>query len=149
MKPQAVVLSVILAFVLLAAPGPSPGQQPAKVYRIGWLSTTPGAYETDSHQCPLKGSPSWQGWVEGLQEHGYFPGQNLLIECRYTRGQAERAAALAAELVALKPDLIVARSNTLVQAAKQATTEIPIVMLFVREPVRLGLWPALPIPAGT
>jgi putative ABC transport system substrate-binding protein len=48
--------------------------------------------------------------LEGLREHGYIQGQSLLIECRYTEGRAERASALAAELVNLKLDLIIASS---------------------------------------
>jgi putative ABC transport system substrate-binding protein len=136
MKPSTAALSVILALGLLASPVPSPGQQPAaKVYRIGWLGTASGGVETDSHHCPIQGLPDWQAWVEGLREHGYIPGQNLLIECRWTEGRQERAFALAWELVSLQPDLIVAQSGPNTQAAKEATSTIPIVMVSVVDPV--------------
>jgi sugar phosphate isomerase/epimerase len=93
MKPTEIVLSVILTLGLFATPVPSPGQQPAKVYRIGFLNISAAGYETDPHHCflPGKGTPNWQAWVEGLREHGYIQGQNLVIECRYTEGHEERA----------------------------------------------------------
>ncbi len=67
MKPRAAALSVILALALLAAPVPSPGQQPAKVYRIGWLGVGPPApNDTTPQQCPIKGSPLWQADALGV-----------------------------------------------------------------------------------
>ena len=113
MKPRTAVLSVTLALGLLAAPSPSSGQQPAKVYRIGYLAVSAVGYETNPQHCPIKGHPNWQAWVAGLREHGYIQGQNLVIECRYTEGREERAPALAAELVSLKPDLLVAKGHRL------------------------------------
>ena len=95
----------------------------------------------------MTGRPDWQAFVEGLREHGYIQGQNLVIECRWTDGQEqERAPALAAELVGLKPDLIVATSTAKVRAAKQATSTIPIVMVGVMDPVaaRAGRQPRPP-----
>jgi putative ABC transport system substrate-binding protein len=86
--------------------------------------------------------------VEGLREHGYIRGQNLVIECRYTEGRAERAPAFAAELVSLKPDLLVVNSTANVRAAKQATSTIPIVMVGVIDPVRRGLVASLAQPGG-
>ena len=145
-KPGEGVLSLILVLTLLAVPVPSPGQQPEKVFRIGWLST--GRYETTPRNCPLKGNPYWQAWVEGLRERGYIEGQNLVIECRYTEGRDERAPAFAAELVSLKPDLIVASGTNQVRAVKQATSMIPIVMKEVIEPVRRGLVASLARPGG-
>ena len=141
---------VTLALALLAAAFPSHAQQPAKVYRIGWLGIN-GPTPTDQtpQQCPIKGIPLWQAWLEGLREYGYLPGQNLLLECRYTAGQAGRAPALAAELVSLKPDLIVACcANANARAAKQATATIPIVILNVSKPVEEGLVASLAHPGG-
>jgi putative tryptophan/tyrosine transport system substrate-binding protein len=123
-----------LALAILASLVPSCGQQPAKVYRIGWLGTNSGGGETDSHRCPIKGRPNWQAWLAGLREHGYIPGQNLLIDCRWTEGQHERAAALTWEVVRLTPDLIVAHEWEGALTAKQATTTIPIVMAGVVSP---------------
>jgi putative ABC transport system substrate-binding protein len=130
------------------APVPSDGQQPAKVYRIGWLGVSTGGYETNPQHCPVLGLPVWQAWVEGLRERGYIPGQNLVIECRWTEGREERAPALAAELVSLKVDLLVASGTVQVRAAKQATTEIPILMVGVIDPVRRGLVASLARPGG-
>ncbi len=140
------IFSVILPLALLVTPLPSPGQQPAKVYRIGWLST--GRFETTPRSCPLKGIPFWQAWVEGLREHGYIPGQNVVIECRYTEGRDERAPAFATELVSLKPDVIVAGGTNQVRAVKEATSTIPVVMHGVIEPVRRGLVASLSRPGG-
>jgi len=141
---------VALALVLLAAPGLSFGQEPAKVYRIGYLGVRgPTPPDQTPHQCPIQGNSFWQAFLEGLREVGYLPGQNLLLECRYTEGQAERAPALAADLVSLTPDLIVASSATAnARAAKQATATIPIVMLNLGNPVGEGLVASLAHPGG-
>ncbi len=154
MKPRVAALSVILALVLLAAPVPSHGQQSAKVYRIGWLGFDQAPRNTTPQNCPTAGTPNWpawpnwQGWIEGLQKHGYIPGQNLVIECRWTEGRPERAPALAAELVSLKVDLIVANGTASVQATKQASSTIPIVMVGVIDPVGRGLVASLARPGG-
>ncbi len=144
------VAIAVLILGVLAAPIPSFGQQPAKVHRIGALfaSSPPAPPDTSPHQCPLQGGPYWQVFLEGLREHGYLPGQNLVIECRWTGGQAERAPPLAAELVSLKVDLLVAMGIIQVLAAKQATRTIPIVMLNVVDPVGRGLVASLAHPGG-
>ncbi len=146
MKSSAAALSVILAF--LEVPVPSPGQQPAKVYRMGYLGVSTSGYETNPQHCPRKGGYLWQAWLEGLQERGYVQGQNVVIECRWTEGREERAPALAAELVSLKVDLLVAFGTVQVRAAKEATSDIPIVMVAVIDPVRRGLVASLAHPGG-
>jgi ABC-type uncharacterized transport system substrate-binding protein len=142
MKPTEIVLSVVLCFCVLAAPLPSEGQQPAKVYRIGLLLSG----------LPTPASPAQarnrEAMIEGLRERGYIEGQNLVIERRYTEGQDERAPSLAAELVSLKPDLIIADGTNQVRAVKQASSEIPIVMFGVIAPVRRGLVASLAHPGG-
>ena len=150
MTPRAITLSVALAFALLLTPVLSHSQQPTKVYRIGLLlSVPPAPADTDPHGCPRTGGPNWQAWAEGLREHGYVPGQNLLIECRYTHGQGERAPAVAAELVSLQPDLIVTNGFSYnVRALKQATSKIPIVMVEVTDPVGRGFVASLGHPGG-
>jgi len=146
MKPSEVVLSVILALALLAAPVPSDAQQPGKVYRIGWLfSSRP---ESDSRVCWRKLSPFRQAWTEAMRERGYIEGQNLAIECRYTEGRSERAQPFAAELVTLRVDLIIANNTNQVQAAKAATSTISIVMWGVIDPVRRGLVASLARPGA-
>jgi putative ABC transport system substrate-binding protein len=152
MKPRELLLSVILVLGLIAPSLTSCRQQPppAKVYRIGWLGNTPpAATDTTPQRCPIKGGPYWQQAVQGLREHGYVLGQNLVIECRYTGGPLEeRAAALAAELVSLKPDLIIGTNTRNVRALKQATSAIPIVMGGVIGPVERGLVASLAQPGG-
>ncbi len=83
-----------------------------------------------------------------MRKRGYNLGQNLAIECRYTEGRPERAPALAAELVTLKVDLIVAANTNQVRAAQQATSTIPIVMQGVIDPVGRGLIASLARPGG-
>ncbi|HVO84892.1 MAG TPA: ABC transporter substrate-binding protein, partial [Syntrophobacteria bacterium] len=142
MKPTEIVLSVILAFALLAASLPSGGQQPAKVYRIGLLFSG----------LPTPASPAQarnrEAMIEGLRERGYIEGQNLVIERRYTEGQDARAPSLAAELVSLRPDLIIADGTRQVRAVQRASSTIPIVMFGVIEPVRRGLVASLAHPGG-
>ena len=106
MKSRQITLGVILALGIFMGPYDSEAQQPGKVYHIGYLAISPGDYERDPRNCPIAGTPYWQAFVEGLRERGYIQGQNLVIECRWTEGREERAPALAAELVSLKPDLI-------------------------------------------
>ena len=87
--------------------------------------------------------------MEGLREHGYIPGQNVVIECRYTEGREERAPALAAELVSLTPDLLVAGGWSYnILAAKQATSTIPILMVGATDPVETGFVASLAHPGG-
>jgi ABC-type uncharacterized transport system substrate-binding protein len=150
MKPRAAAFSVILALALLTAPAPSHAQQPGKVYRIGYLlpDTPPPRIDTTPQHCPIQGGPIWQAFEEGFRVRGYIPGQNLVIECRWTEGRDERAPALAVELVGLKVDLLVAIGTAQVRAAKQATSTLPIVMVAVIDPVGRGLVASLAHPGG-
>jgi len=124
---------------LLAAPRASEAQQPAKVFRIGLLGllplTEPGA------------SRIWDGFFEGLRQLGYVEGQNIVIESRFSEGRYERVPALAAELVRLKVDVIVAAAYT-PDAAKGATSTIPIVMTNHADPVGSRLVASLARPGG-
>jgi putative ABC transport system substrate-binding protein len=81
--------------------------------------------------------------VQGLRDLGYIEGKHILIEFRTTGGKLERRSELAAELVRPKVDLIVADTAGEVTAAKNATATIPIVMLGVADPHRVGFgrWP--------
>jgi len=119
--------------VLLAAPLAVEAQQAAKVYRIGVL--LPGAGVTDLLR-------------QSLRELGYVEGRNLVIESRDAEGKTERFDALAAELVRLKVDVIVAIVPAATFAAKRATASIPIVMVNTPDPVQLGLVVSLGRPGG-
>jgi putative ABC transport system substrate-binding protein len=104
--------------VLLTAPLAAEAQQAAKVPRIGWLSLNLAA----SPHLP-------EAFRQGLRDLGYVEGRNVVIEYRDAEGKIERLPALAAELVALKVDVILAGGPPQALAAKQATKTIPIVFI--------------------
>src|SRR5437899_4044001 len=119
------LLTVFLLTVSLAQP-----QQPAKVYRIGYLSNTDAA--TDSARA--------DGIRLALRELGYIEGRNIAFEYRYAEGRPDRESGLAAELVRLKVDIIVVPSgDRTIQAAKNATKTIPLVMMGQgSDPIKAG-----------
>jgi putative tryptophan/tyrosine transport system substrate-binding protein len=88
-----------------------------------------------------------EAFRQGLRDLGYIEGQNIIIEYRYAEGKVDRLADLAAELVGLKVDAIFAQSTASVQAAKKATTTVPIVSVS-GDPVGLGLVASLARPGG-
>ena len=90
-----------------------------------------------------------ESFQQGLRELGWVAGQNIEIEYRFADGRFERLPELAAELVRLKVDMIVAQPITATQAAKNATSTIPIVMINVQAPDRLGLVDSLARPGAT
>jgi len=93
-------------------------------------------------------SRSLKAFHEGLRDQGWIEGKNLIIEYRYFEGHAEGIPALAAELIALKPDLLIGSNPQAATAFKSATATIPIVFLAVFDPVGLGLVQSLPRPGG-
>jgi len=134
---KAGVLSIL---VLLAVGLIAEAQQPKKVSRIGYLSSFHPASE----------SARSEGIRLALRELGYIEGQNIATEYRYAEGKRERMPELAAELVRLKVDIIVAAGGTgIIQAAKNATKTIPIVMTGGgSDPVEAGLVESLARPGG-
>jgi putative ABC transport system substrate-binding protein len=123
--------------VLLAAPFAAEAQQAAKVARLGYLAANLAA---NRHMQ--------KAFRQGLRDLGYVEGRNLVIEYRDAEGKLERLPALAAELVALKVDVILAGSTVGALAAKQATRTIPIVFAAVGDPVASGLVTSLARPGG-
>jgi putative ABC transport system substrate-binding protein len=123
----------------LAAPLASFAQQPAKIARIGFLSPASPAGGWDTRL---------QAFRDGLRELGYVEGKNLQLEVRWGEGKLERLPTLAAELVQLKVDVIVAASSPSVVAASHATRTIPIVMPLSSDPVGDGLVASLARPGG-
>ena len=115
-------------------------QQPKKVPRIGYLSSSDPATESARAEAIRL----------ALRERGYIEGQNIAIEYRYAEGKRDRLPELAAELVRLKVDIIVvAGGDSLVRAAKNATKTIPIVMVGAGvDPVEAGLVESLARPGG-
>src|SRR6478672_5543671 len=86
-------------------------------------------------------------WLDGLRNHGWIDGRNLIIEYRYAPSQ-DRLPEFAAELVALSPDLLIAPNTQAAIALKSATASIPIVFVSVGDPVSLGLVQSLSRPGG-
>ena len=127
-------------FALLAAPLAASAQQPGKVARIGVLGNAPPTTPEFSR--------NWDAFRQGLGERGWVEGRNIVSEYRWAEGRVERLSSLTAELVSLKPDLIVASSGPGALAAKQATNAIPIVMVYVFDPVGQGLVASLARPGG-
>ena len=93
-------------------------------------------------------APRLEAFRQGLRDLGYIEGQNLIIEYRHEGSGFERLPELAAELVGHKPDVLVAVTTNAAQAAKQATTTIPIVFMGVTDPVTAGLVESLARPGG-
>jgi putative ABC transport system substrate-binding protein len=112
-------------------------QQAAKIARIGWLGANPAI-----------GRLLREALLQGLRDLGYVEGRNVVIEYRFAEGKLERYPALAAELVALKVDVIVAPITPAALAAKQATKTIPIVFVAVGDPITDGLVTSLARPGG-
>jgi putative ABC transport system substrate-binding protein len=124
---------------LLAAPHAAEAQQPGRVYRVGIL----GGKASDPAEAR-----QWQAFRLGLRERGWIEGTNILIEYRWVEGNAARLPELAADLVRLKPDLIVTRGSFFTGAVKAATSSIPIVFIAHADPVRTGHVANLARPGG-
>ena len=129
---------VITAVGLLAAPLAAEAQQAGKLYRVGYLSA--GSQESSEHLN--------QAFLRGLKDLGWIEGQDLIVERRWAEGTNERLPALAAELVQRKVDVIVASAEPAALAAKNATSTVPIVILFVGDPVGSKLVASLARPEG-
>jgi len=132
--------SILVAATVLAAGVIAEAQQPKKVSRIGYLSSFDPAGE----------SARAEGIRLALRELGYIEGQNITIEYRYAEGKNDRLSEVATELVRLKVDIIVVAGGTgIIQAAKNATKAIPIVMTGGgSDPVEAGLVESLARPGG-
>ena len=117
---------------------PARAQLPRTMYRIGFLGNSTAALEANLIE-PFR---------QGLRDLGYEEGRNITIEYRWAEGKYERLADMAAELVRLKPDLIMARGGPGATAAKRATAMIPIVMCNVTDPVGIGVVQSLARPGG-
>jgi putative tryptophan/tyrosine transport system substrate-binding protein len=136
---SAIGFLMTLILSLLAAPLASDAQQATKVHRIGWLI---------AGSPPSGPEPRLDDLRQGLRDLGYVEGQNLLIEYRYAEGSDTRLRDLAAELVRLQVEVIVAGGSAATRAAQQATRTIPIVMASSGDPVGLGFVASLARPGG-
>jgi putative tryptophan/tyrosine transport system substrate-binding protein len=123
---------------MLAAALAVEAQQPGKVPRVGFLGP----------RSRLDGAPFVNAFLQGLRELGWVEGQNIAIEYRFAEGRLDRLPDLAAELVRLNVDVILASSTPPALAAKNATRTIPIVMGTSADPEGSGLVASLARPGG-
>ena len=130
------VLTLVTTIALAPICPTSGAQQAPKLPRIGLLTLLA---KPDVHE---------KAFLEVLRELGYTDGQNIIIEYRRASGQMDRLNTMAEDLVRREVNIIVVRSTPVVQAAKNATTTIPIVMVQVADPVRSGFIRSLARPGG-
>jgi putative ABC transport system substrate-binding protein len=132
------IICFALSAMLFALSYSASAQRPAAVPRIGYLSGS-----------SISANPSWrEAFRQGVRDLGYEEGKNLVIEWRFAEGKVDRQRALAAELVRLKVDIIVAVGSGDIRAAKEATGSIPIVMTQGGDPVGSGFVASLARPGG-
>jgi putative ABC transport system substrate-binding protein len=136
---------VALALSVFAAPLIAGAQPQGQIPLVGLLR--PG-YPPDPSNPSDSAALYLNAFRQGLRDLGYVEGQNIRLESRYAVFQWDRLPALAAELVQLKPDVIVTTSEQAVRAAKQATTTIPIVVAVAGDLVALGIVASLAQPGG-
>jgi putative tryptophan/tyrosine transport system substrate-binding protein len=127
------IFTLTLSAVLIALSSPVEAQQPKKVAKIGFLSTSSSPSEPFRH---------------GLRDLGWVEGQNISIEYRLVAGKVASLPAMAEELVGLKVDVIVTQGEPALRAARQATSTIPIVMTSSGDPVGTGFVASLARPGG-
>jgi putative tryptophan/tyrosine transport system substrate-binding protein len=129
-----------LGGVLLAGPAIAFAQSKDKVWRVGILATR--------NRPALLDADAFGQFMRGMRELGYVEGKNLQVEFRWAEGKYERLSGLAAELVQLKVDVIVAAGAQDIDAARKATSTIPIVMATSPDPVVSGFAKTLAHPGG-
>src|SRR5439155_25795372 len=137
-RRQLVVGTGATGLGLLAGCGRWPGQAPTRVPRIGYLQGSAAAADTGASA----------GLLQGLGELGYVEGQNLLIEWRYTEAEGARVQEHTAELVALPVDVLLTGGLPTAEAARAATSTIPIVMVYPGDLVAAGFVASLARPGG-
>jgi putative ABC transport system substrate-binding protein len=133
MKRRALLFAAAGALAPLAR-----AQAPAKLRRVGWLT----AGSPKSHAKVL------EAFRDGLRQHGWIEGRNITLELRWAEGDLSRLPALAAELVQLKPEVILTAAQPVSLAMKKQTSTIPIVMATGADPVGAGLVASLARPGG-
>jgi putative ABC transport system substrate-binding protein len=132
---------LVLTIGVFSAPLVAEAQRARKIPWIGFLGNNAPTHSPGVARI-------WGGIWQGLREHGWLEGHNIVVESRFSEGRFERFPGFAAELVRLKVDLIVASTPPAIRAAKEATTTIPIVMVGLADPVGLGFVASLARPGG-
>jgi putative tryptophan/tyrosine transport system substrate-binding protein len=136
MKHTAGLLLIFLALTISGTAAEA--QQPGKIPRIGYLSAQSLSAE----------SSRLDGFRQALRELGYVEGKSIIIEYRFVEGKLDRLPGVAAELVQLKVDMIVATGSPSTRAAQQATRTVPVVMTVVGDPIEAGFVTSLANPGG-
>ena len=131
---------LLSALSVVTAPLAANAQAPPRVFRIGLLGSS-GPNSTDSRHI-------WQGFFQGLRDLGWVEGRNVVFEGRFYGSRLEQLPAFAAELVRLQVDVIVAGAPPAPEAARDATSTIPIVMANHSDPVASKLVARLARPGG-
>ena len=131
------VMGFALGALLVALGFPAKAQQPAKTFRLGILPFD-----------QQRSNENMEALFQELRRLGYIEGQNIAIEYRNAEGKVDRLPGLAADLVRLKVDVIVAAATPAALAAKKATSTIPIVFTVVADPIGSGLVASLANPGG-
>ena len=127
-----------LCAMLLAISVPIQAQQPKRIPRVGYLAAVSASAD----------APRLEAFRQGLRDFGYIEGKNIFIDYRHQSGSFERLPDLAAELIALKIDVLVAVTTNAALAAKKATATVPIVFMGVTDPITAGLVESLARPGG-
>jgi putative ABC transport system substrate-binding protein len=131
---KAAVPSILVVVVLLAVAVIAEAQQPKKVPRLGYLTSS--------------GRASFEAFATALRQLGYVEGKSVIFEFRTTENTSQLQPELEAELAQLKVDAIVAVGSGAIRAAKNATSTIPIVMTNDPDPVGYGFVASLERPGG-
>ena len=139
MKPRHVTVLLMIALGAVLAPRVADAQAPTKVARIGWMS----------RGNPTASDPAMDAFRQGMRELGYVEGQTFVMEPRYAGGKSELMPEQAAELERAGVDVIIAGPFEALQAAKQSTSRVPIIMTPSADPVATGIVKSLDHPGGT
>jgi ABC-type uncharacterized transport system substrate-binding protein len=133
------IIGLALCSMLFASCFPAEAQQPGKIPRIGFVSTSGDANNP---------GPTVEAFRQGMRELGYVEGKNIQVEYRYIEGKSERIPSLVTELIQLKVDVFVTDALSATRVAKKETKTIPIVINVPDDPVGLGLVDSLARPGG-
>jgi putative ABC transport system substrate-binding protein len=129
---------ILFGVASVACPLGGRAQQDGKIHRIGFLADDP----------TIPTQAAGEAFLEGLREHGFAEGRNLIIERRFAQGAPERSSELAGQLAGLDVSLIVASGQNDIAALKEANRSIPVVMVNAFDPVGMGIVDSLVSPRG-
>ena len=133
-------ITVFALWAMLSALSfPVGAQQPAKISRIGFVSST---------GSPNNPGANVEAFRQGMRELGYVEGKNIQVEYRYIEGKSERTPSLVSELIQLKVDVLISAALSATRVAKKETKKIPIVFNIPDDPVAVGLVESLARPGG-